>query len=97
MGLIFSFFHIRSLLIPCAYVSIESIDCVLLSSFELKVILFISSVKTLYLSLLNLSCLFNITFLYFVISLRLSASIYFFSKTLLYFQLETLLNISYNL
>ena len=43
-----------------AYVSIISIDCILLSSFELKTTLLISSVKTLYLSLLNLCCVFNI-------------------------------------
>ena len=80
MRLIFSFFRIRSLLIPRAYVSIQSIDCILLSSFELKAVLLISLLKTLWLSLLNHCCVFNITFLYFVISLRLSASISFFSK-----------------
>ena len=36
-----------SLLVPYAYVSIESIDCILLSSFELKAILLNSSAKTL--------------------------------------------------
>ena len=71
--LIFSFLRIRSLLIliPCAYVSIESIDCILLSSFELKAVLLISSVKTLCFSLLFFCCVFNITFLCFMISLRL--------------------------
>ena len=54
MRLIFSFLRIRSLLIPCEYVSIKSIDWVLLSSFELKAILLISSVNTLCLSLSNL-------------------------------------------
>ena len=63
MRLIFSFLCIRSLLIPCAYVSIKSIDYILLSSFELKAILLISSVKKIFLSLLNLRCVFNITFL----------------------------------
>ena len=41
-----------------AYVSIESIDCIFLSSFELNAILLISSVKTLCLSLLNFCCVF---------------------------------------
>ena len=50
----------RPLLVPYAHVSVESIDCILLSSFELKTTLLISSVKTLYLSLLNLCCVFNI-------------------------------------
>ena len=80
MRLVFSFLHRRSVLITCAYVSIESIDYILLSSFELKAILLISLIKTLCLSLSNLCCVFNITFLYFVISLRLSTSIPFFSK-----------------
>ena len=39
--------HTKSLLVPNAYVSIESIDCILLSSFELKAILLIYSDKTL--------------------------------------------------
>ena len=52
-------FLARSLLVPYAYVSIESIDCILLSSFELKAILLISFVKTLCFSLLNLRCVFN--------------------------------------
>ena len=62
MHLVFSFLHRRSVLITCAYVSIESIDYILLSSFELKAILLISSVKTLCLSLLNLCCVFHIIF-----------------------------------
>ena len=64
-----SFSLTRSLLVPYAYVSIESIDCILLSSIELKAILLISSVKTLYLSLLNLYYVCNIIFLYFMNSL----------------------------
>ena len=35
------------MLVPCAYVSSKSTDCVLLSSFELKAVWLISSVKTL--------------------------------------------------
>ena len=86
-SLIFSFLHIRSLLVPYAPVSIELIDCILLSSFELKSILLISLGKTLCLSLLNLCLVFNITFSYFVISLRLSTSIFFFSKELIIFSI----------
>ena len=62
--LAFSFIHIKSLLIPCAYVSIESIDSNLLSSFELNEILLVSSVKTVCLSLLNLCCVFKISLLF---------------------------------
>ena len=60
LHLLCSFPLTRSLFIRYAYVSIESMDCILLSSFELKAILLISSVKTLCLSLLNFSCVFNI-------------------------------------
>ena len=59
-NLFFFFLLTRSLLITYAYVSIGSIDCTLLSSFELKAILLISPVKTLCLSLLNLYSVFNI-------------------------------------
>ena len=65
MRLIFSFLHIRSLLVPYAYISIESIDRNFLSSFELKEILLISSVKTLCPSILKISCVFNIILLFF--------------------------------
>ena len=59
----------RSLLVANAYVSIKSIDCILLTSFELKAILSISSVKTLCFSLLNLCCVFNIDLLFSINSL----------------------------
>ena len=62
----YSFSLTRSLFVPYAYVSIKSTDCILLSSFELKAILLISSVKTLCLSLLNLRCVFNIDLLFLV-------------------------------
>ena len=52
------------LVIPYAYVCIESIDGILLSSFELKAILLITSVKTLCPSLLNLCCVLNIILLF---------------------------------
>ena len=60
-----SFSLTGTLLVSYAYVSIESINCILLSSFELEVILLISSVKTLHLSILNLCCIFLIDLLFF--------------------------------
>ena len=47
LHLITSFSLTRSLLLPYANVPIKSIDCNLLSSFELNAILLISLVKTL--------------------------------------------------
>ena len=70
-----SFLHIRSLLVPYLYVSIESIDCILLSSFEFKAILLILSVKTLRLSLSNLCCIFNIDLSLFINSLHKKRSL----------------------
>ena len=71
LHLITSFSLTRSLLVPYAYVSIKSIDCILLLSFELKTILLPSSVKTLRYSLLNLCCVFNIDLLFLINSLGL--------------------------
>ena len=60
-----SFFSFtRSLLVPYVYVSIESVDCILLTLFELKAILSVSSVKTCCL-LLNPCYVFNIDILFF--------------------------------
>ena len=64
LHLISSFLLTRSLLVPYAYVSIEYIDCILLSSSELNAMLLIFSVKTLCVSLLNLCCFFNIDLLF---------------------------------
>ena len=72
LHLISSFLHTKPLFIPYAYVSIESNECILLSSFELKGILLISTVKTLCLSLLDLCCVFNISSLFFTNSFRYS-------------------------
>ena len=44
----------RSYLVPYAYASIKSTDCIVLSSFELKAIF------------LNLCCIFNINLLFFM-------------------------------
>ena len=69
LHLISSFSLTRFLVVPCAYASIVSIDCILLLSFELKAILLISSVKSLRVSLLNFCCVCDIHLLYFMNSL----------------------------
>ena len=55
----------KSFFVPYAYVSIESIDFILLLLFEHKAILLTSLVKTLCLSLLELCWFFNIDLLFF--------------------------------
>ena len=85
LHLISSFLLTRSSLVPYTNFFIESIDCILISSFELKAILVISSVKTLWFSLINLCFVFDIcffmnSFLYF---LRLSSISFFFEITYL--------------
>ena len=68
LHLISSFSLTKSLLVPYAYISIESLDCVLLSSFEcmkIWLIWLISSVKTLCLSFLNLCRGFYINLMFF--------------------------------
>ena len=90
LHLISSLLHTRSLFTPYAYVSTKSIDCILLSSLELKAILLISSVKTLCLSFLNLCCVYNTSLLFFMNSFessRLSTSILFFSEWLILFSI----------
>ena len=79
------FLLIRPLIVSYTYVSIESIDCILLSLFELKAILLISSVRTLCLSLLKLCCIFNIDLLFFINYLILPISILFFSRYFILF------------
>ena len=69
LNLLSSFSHIRSLLVPYANVSIKSIDCIILSSFEHTTILLTSPVKTLCFSLLNLGYVFNTNLLFFMNSL----------------------------
>ena len=89
LHLIFSSLYTRSLLVPYGYVSIESIDLILLSSFELKAVLLISSVKTSYFPLLNLCYVFNLSLIFFKNSLwlirRLSVLRLLFSDGLFYF------------
>ena len=90
LHLTFSFSLTRSLLLPYAYASIKSIDCILLSSFELKAILLISSVK-IWPSLLNLCHVFNIVLLFFInflsffFFLKQSMLILFFSRYFILF------------
>ena len=85
--------------VPYAHVCIESIDFILLSSFELKAILLISSVKTLYLSLLIFFCVFNFDLLFLMNSSWFFKTIYsnsIFSENLFYCQVELLLKYFYN-
>ena len=84
LHLISSFLLTRSLLDPHEYVSMESIDCILLSSFELKQILLTASVKTLSLSLSNICCVFNIDLSFFMNSLYFFMTIY---VNLIFFQI----------
>ena len=80
MHFLFSFLHIISLLILYTYVCTESIDCILLSSFVLRAILLISSVKTVCLSLLNICCVFKISLFFYKFFLSLLKSIPCLSK-----------------
>ena len=91
------FLHIRSLLVLLAYISIEPIGCILLSSFELKAILLISSVKTLCFSILNLCCVFVISLVFFyefflIFFKTIYINFIFFLNGFFYFQFELLLN-----
>ena len=96
LHLVFSLSLTKSFLVSYAYVSIESSDCILLSSFELKAILLISSVKTFCLSLLSLCYIFNIGLLVFINSFILSISILFSSRYLFISLVQLLVNSLYN-
>ena len=72
-----SFLLTRSFLVPYAYFSMESTDCIYLSLFELKAIFLISSVNILCLSLLNLHGYCNINLLFLMNSLFIYLFIYF--------------------
>ena len=99
LHLISSFLLTRSLLVPYAYVSMESVDCILLSSFELKAILLTSSVKILCFSLLNMCCLFNISLFFYEFFLIFFKTIHinfvFFLDGLFYFRVELLLDYNF--
>ena len=94
---IFSVLLTRCLFVPYAFVSIESIECILLSLLALNAISLTSSVNTLCFMPLNLCCDFNINFLLFMnslwFSLRLSTLTWYFLVILFYFQVELLLKI----
>ena len=57
------FEHTRSLLVPNAYISIESTDCILFSLLALNAVLFISSANTLCFSLLIFALVLIVFFL----------------------------------
>ena len=88
--LIFSFSHNRSLFVPYAYVSVESIDCiVILSSLAFSAILLNFLVNAICFLLLNFCRDFNINLLLFIsslwFSLKLSTSALFFSSWFILF------------
>ena len=90
----------RSLIFPYTCICIKSIDCILLSSFEIKLILLISLVKSLCLSLLILCSVFNINLLFFMNYLWpfLRHPILFFSRCFILFSIwELPLSSFYNL
>ena len=99
LHLISLFLLTRSLLVPYVYVSMESVDCILLSSFELKAILLTSSVKILCFSLLNMCCLFNISLFFYEFFLIFFKTIHinfvFFLDGLFYFRVELLLDYNF--
>ena len=102
LHLVSTFLHIKYLYVPYAYVSIESIDCILLSLLAFNSILLISSVNTLCLLLLNLCCVFNINLLFFykfcmAFFKTLCINFIFFLINLFYSEVELLLNNFYNL
>ena len=76
LHVITSFLHTRSLLVPFSYISIQSIDWILLSLLALIAILLTSSVNTLCFSLLNLCCDFNIYLSLFMSSLWFPLELY---------------------
>ena len=83
----FLFHFTRSLVVPYAY---DSNDFIYLPSFEVKIILLISPIRTLCLSLLNLCRVSNINSLFFLWNLyenilRVSMSIRFFSRCFILF------------
>ena len=88
----------RSLLVPYSYFSIESIDWILLSSFELKAILIISSVKTLCCSIYALFLILIYCFLWILYDLYKDnlCQFYFFLDGSFYSRVELCLKSFYN-
>ena len=77
LHLISSSLHGTSPLVPHTYVSIESIDCILSSSFTLNAILLTSSVNTFCFSPLNLCCDFYEFFMIFSETFHIDFSCWF--------------------
>ena len=102
LHIISSFSLTRTLFVPYTYVSLKSIDHILLPLFELKEILLISSVKTLCLSNLNLCFVFNINLWFFMNSFYeiffsiIYVNLIIFLNFLFYYQVKLLLNCFYN-
>ena len=94
----FSFTYIISFIFPYAYVSVESVDSILLWSLELKVtynlVYYFSKNLMLCLWLLSLYCVFRIS-LFFTNSLRLSALNFFFVNVLFIHLFVLFLNLSF--
>ena len=88
----------RSLLVPYSYFSIESIDYILLSSFELKAILIISSVKALCCSIYALFLILIYCFLWILYDLYKDhlCQFYIFLDCSFYSRAELCLNSFYN-
>ena len=102
LHLISSFFHTRSLLITYSYVSMESIDCILLPLLALISISLSSSVSIFCFSRQNLCCNLNFNLLFYMSSwwfcLSFSTSIlYFFLLFYFIFKVKFHLNNAYNL
>ena len=78
LHLVFSSLHIKYLLVPYTYISIESIDCIILSSLELNAILVTSSINSFWLSL-------RLSTLTFFLVVLLLFSTWVFLKQFLYY------------
>ena len=92
----FFFFCLISLFVPYSYVSVGSINCILLSLLALTAILLTSSVNTLCFSPLNLYCDFIFSMNSLGFSFRLFVSSLFFCWWF-YFQVDLSLDNFYNL
>ena len=84
----------RFFVLSYVYISIKSIDCILLSSLGLKEILLISSVKALYLSLLSPCC---VKLMYCFLQILWHYLCHFIVDDSFHFQFELLLNSFYDL
>ena len=100
LHLISSFWHTRSLLVPYTYVSIESIDCILLSLLVGNAISLASSVNTLCFSFLIFVVILTLIYYFYEFFMLISNIIHikiFFLNGVFDFQVELLLNNAFNL